>query len=140
MSRDNEKIVPGSPAQWLIHAESDLKLARLGAADPSILREQVCFHAQQAAEKALKAILLSRKIDFPYSHDIKGLLRIAETNGILIPPVVLQASYLTPYAVEARYPGDWTELTESDVNEALQIAEQTILWAKSTLAAEGDRK
>jgi HEPN domain-containing protein len=71
------------------------------------LREQVCFHAQQAAEKALKAVLVSWRIDFPYTHDIKGLLRIAETSGIVIPPTIQQAALLTPYAVETRYPGDW---------------------------------
>jgi HEPN domain-containing protein len=70
MNPDNEKYALGSSAQWITHAESDLRLARLGADDPSILREQVCFHAQQAAEKALKAVLLSREIEFLYTHDV----------------------------------------------------------------------
>jgi HEPN domain-containing protein len=102
MNPGNEKSTPGSPSQWIAHAESDLRLARLGAEDSAVLREQVCFHAQQAAEKALKAILLSRKIDFPYTHDIKGLIRIAETNGVVIPSAIQQAAVLTPYAVETR--------------------------------------
>lgn len=139
MNPDNEKDALGSPAQWITHAESDLKLGRLGADDPSVLREQVCFHAQQAAEKALKAVLLSREIEFPYTHDIKGLLKIAETNAVAIPPAIKQAALLTPYAVETRYPGDWMDITESDVQEALQIAEHTILWAKNILASGGDK-
>lgn len=128
------------PSQWLSHAESDLRIARLGAGDPAIFKEQVCFHAQQAAEKSLKAVLLSRKIDFPYTHDIKGLLRIAETNGFSISPNIKQAAMLTPYAVETRYPGYWPVITDSDVNEALHIAEQTILWAKTIIATGGDIK
>ena len=138
MNPDNEKDTLGSPAQWIIHAESDLRLGRLGADDPSVLREQVCFHAQQAAEKSLKAVLLSRKIEFPYTHDIKGLLKIAETIALVIPPAIQQAALLTPYAVETRYPGDWMDITESDVQEALKTAEHTILWAKTILASGED--
>jgi HEPN domain-containing protein len=104
MSPDNEKAAPGSPAQWITHAESDLRLARLGADDLSVLREQVCFHAQQAAEKALKAVLLSQGIEFPYTHDIKGLLKIAEGRAVVIPRAVQEAARLTPYAVESRRP------------------------------------
>jgi HEPN domain-containing protein len=138
MNPNNERDALGIPAQWITHAESDLRLGRLGADDPAVLREQVCFHAQQAAEKALKAVLLSREIEFPYTHDIKGLLKIAETNGVAIPPAIKQASLLTPYAVETRYPGDWMDITGSDVQEALQIAEHTILWAKNILASRRD--
>jgi len=127
MNPDKGKDAPGSPARWMTHAESDLRLGRIGADDPSVLREQVCFHAQQAAEKALKAVLLSMQIEFPYTHDIKGLLRIAETSGVLIPPAIQQATLLTPYAVETRYPGDWMDITESEMQEALQTAEYTIL-------------
>lgn len=57
--------VPGSPDEWLSHAKSDLRLASLAAEDELVRREQVCFHAQQAAEKAIKAVLLSREIEFP---------------------------------------------------------------------------
>jgi len=67
MNPNNEKDALGLPAQWITHAESDLRLGRLGADDSAVLREQVCFHAQQAAEKALKAVLLSREIEFPWT-------------------------------------------------------------------------
>jgi len=54
-----EVYAPGSPADWLRHAYSDLALASTMPL-PQILLEQLCFHAQQAAEKALKAILVAR--------------------------------------------------------------------------------
>jgi HEPN domain-containing protein len=139
MNPNHEKTAPGSPSQWMAHAESDLRMARLGAEDSAVLREQVCFHAQQAAEKALKAILLSRNIEFPYTHDIKGLLKIAETGGFVLPPAIQQATNLTPYAVETRYPGDWMEITESEVTEALLIAEKTVNWAKGILTTGGQK-
>jgi len=48
-----EAHAPGSPADWLQHAQSDLALARTTPLPP-ILSEELCFHAQQAAEKAIK--------------------------------------------------------------------------------------
>jgi HEPN domain-containing protein len=50
----NPKKLPGSPQEWLSHAKSDLRLAHLAAKDELVRREQACFHAQQAAEKAIK--------------------------------------------------------------------------------------
>lgn len=47
-----EALTPGSPADWLRHAYSDLALASM-TPRPPVLPEQLCFHAQQAAEKAL---------------------------------------------------------------------------------------
>jgi len=55
----------GTPEDWLGRAKSDLNLARLAMNREEILPEQVCFHAQQAAENALKAGLRHRKPDFP---------------------------------------------------------------------------
>ncbi len=55
-----EDVEPGSPADWLRHAASDLKLARI-ARPPEVLLEALCFHAQQAAEKALKAVTNTKK-------------------------------------------------------------------------------
>lgn len=60
MNPKNPRKLPGSPDEWLNYSRSDLKLARLAAGDASIRPEQACFHAQQAVEKAIKALLLSR--------------------------------------------------------------------------------
>lgn len=115
------------------HAASDLRLAHLAAGDESIRREQVCFHAQQAAEKAIKALLLSRSIEFPLTHDIEELLEIAESSGISLPADVREAGLLNPYAVESRYPGYWFEITEADLAEAMQSAERTLAWAAAEI-------
>jgi len=119
-----------SPQEWMSHAESDLHLAELASQDESIRREQICFHAQQAAEKAIKAVLLSRRIEFPLTHDLEQLLEIAEDNGLELPEDVREAGFLTPYAVETRYPGQWGEITEADRDEALRVAETTVSWAR----------
>ena len=69
---------PGSPEDWLAHAKSDLNLARLGKDRQEILPEQVCFHAQQAAEKAL---VVSRYPGFweeINSSEVGEAIRLAE--------------------------------------------------------------
>ncbi len=140
MNPQNSKRIPGSPREWLSHAESDLRLAKLAANDPFIMGGQVCFHAQQAAEKSIKAALLFREIEFPLTHDIEELLKLAEDQGIIIPENVQETDQLTPYAVETRYPGYLQEITGDDVSHALRIAEQTVSWAKSFLGEEKKEK
>lgn len=125
--------VPGSPEEWMQFAESDLRLARLAVQDQSIRPEQVCFHAQQAAEKAIKAILRSLHADFPLTHDIELLLRLAGEAGIGVPEDIRAARRLTPYAVETRYPGFQSEISDAEVQEALETAERVVEWAKQAL-------
>jgi HEPN domain-containing protein len=127
------KRMPGSPQEWMDHARSDLRLARLAASDELVRREQACFHAQQATEKAIKAVLVSAEIEFPLTHDIEELLEIAGAGGTRPPKEVQEAGLLTPYAVEFRYPGPWMEVAEADLKEALQIAEQVVAWADAIL-------
>ncbi len=123
----------GLPQDWLQHAQSDLNLARLASRDKKILLEQTCFHAQQAAEKALKAVFLSKKIEFPLIHDIEELLELAIRNGLTFPPDVNEAGALTLYAVETRYPGQLEPVTPSDVDEAIRLAEAVLQWAANIL-------
>ncbi|MBF8259589.1 MAG: hypothetical protein HW377_1963 [Actinobacteria bacterium] len=93
---------PGSPADWLRHARSDLSLARR-TGDPDTLLETLCFHAQQAVEKCLKAVLVSRGIAPPATHNLKTLVE-RFPSGLEVPAYVVDAAALTDYAVTARYP------------------------------------
>jgi HEPN domain-containing protein len=129
MKRPRKKQLPGSPTEWLSHAQSDLNLARLAKNRKGILPEQICFHAQQACEKSLKAALLFKKLEFPLVHDLETLLSIAEKGRLDLPLTLFNIDLLTPYAVETRYPGFEEEITSSDVNEAIRMAEQTVGWA-----------
>ena len=92
----------------------------------SALPRQICFHAQQAAEKALKAVLLFHKIDFVWTHDITELTDIFEEAGITLPEDFQDAGELTPYAVESRYP------VEEFIN-TLEESEQKKVPGKNTL-------
>lgn len=132
MKPQRKKGIPSSPEQWLIHSQSDLKLAKLGL-NQDILAEQICFHAQQAVEKALKAALLFYKIDFAFTHDLQELLDTFETAKISVPAHLLDVGILTPYAVETRYPGFWGEISENEVSEAISLAEKAIKWVEELI-------
>ena len=65
---------------------------------PGVYLEDLCFEAQQAAEKAIKAMMIMRGIEFPYVHDLGLLLSLLEQSGEVIPEVVGRAGELTDYA------------------------------------------
>lgn len=136
MKPPRKQRLPGSPEDWLAHAGSDLSLARMARGHAEVLPEQVCFHAQQAAEKALKAVFLARNIGFARTHDLEALLELARQSGIPTPATFAELGSLTPYAVESRYPGSWDEITLSDVEDAIRLAEQTLAWASRLLAGD----
>lgn len=92
-------------AEWPRKAEDDLVAARrlLRGRDP--LKDQICFHCQQAAEKYLKALLQERGLPIQKTHNITVLLDqlIPTENGLR--PLRRWGKQLTYYAVEYRYPG-----------------------------------
>lgn len=126
MSRETP-VEPGSAADWLRHARSDLALAQVSP-PPGVLNEALCFHAQQAAEKAIKSVFVSEGLVFPYTHDIRMLLETLPTS-ILIPDDVWLAAELTEYAVLTRYPADLGVVTDEELRQAVALAEAVVRWA-----------
>ena len=118
----------GSAEDWLRHANSDLSLARV-LPPPSVLLESLCFHAQQAAEKALKAILVTRSVSFPKTHSIRILLDLLAQH-LTVPEEIHYAAGLTDYAVTARYPGVAESVGEEEYQEAVSVAEAVVSWAE----------
>jgi len=93
--------------EWVKKAAQDFAGAERLAAEGSEFKELVVFHAQQAVEKYLKALLVLHQIEFPKTHDIEKLLRLLDTVQPEIVEPLLDAKWLTPFGVEVRYPGDW---------------------------------
>ena len=91
--------------QWMAFAEEDLLLARhgLGLAERAPLR-LIAYHAQQCAEKYLKAFPVWRQVDFPYTHNIALLLELVAMQANWADSLMAAAT-LTPFAITARYPG-----------------------------------
>ena len=129
---------PTDPAEWLRRARSNLARARADRSLPDVLYEDLCFDAQQAVEKSLKALLVYRKIAFPKTHAIADLLTLAQMGGIEIPEEILQASELTEYAVEARYPGLFEDVTQEDYAQALDVAEHVLAWVEALIARRAE--
>ena len=117
----------GSAEGWLKRARSNLARAKLPKLEEA-LWEDYCFDAQQAAEKALKALLLFNNIPFRFVHDIAELLTLLEQNGFELPEGIRSGAELSGYAVEARYPSLMEPVTEQEYKEAIVIAEQIVTW------------
>ena len=122
---------PDHPLEWIRLAKDDLDTAQLGTdlVSPEIL----CFHAQQAVEKALKAVLVDRSTDFPYTHDIEELLATLEESGVPCPVASPEANRLTRYAVLTRYPGLAEAVTVEEYQSALLLAERILEWANDQI-------
>jgi HEPN domain-containing protein len=121
----------GSPEKWFLYAKADLELARIPL-PKGAMYEQLCFHAQQAAEKAFKAVLLKLDIDYPPTHNIQGLVDCLPRKYITLPALVA-ATRLTPYAAAFRYPGEEERVSKKEYKEAIRIAEDIIEWAEGIL-------
>ena len=109
--------------QWVARAEDDLRVARhtLTLKDDCPYR-LVAYHAQQCAEKYLKAYLVIRGVDFPFTHDIARLreLCLAQANW---PAQIEDADELTPFAITARYPADDEPVSEAEALRAVNRSE-----------------
>ncbi|MDP2183224.1 MAG: HEPN domain-containing protein [Actinomycetota bacterium] len=116
------------PAEWLRFAEEDLGLATRVSKDSSVSPRAACWHAQQAAEKALKAALLEQGSTFPRTHNLLALRALlnAERAEQLRPEDLAE---LTAWAVEARYPGDWDEPDREAAVAAARMAADIVAAA-----------
>ena len=69
--------------RWLAYGRTDLDAAQSLLRDPDHYPRQVCFLAQQAAEKALKAVLVLLEIEFPFTHDLDRLREMVPTAALI---------------------------------------------------------
>ena len=120
---------PGSALAWLRHARSDLAVAQARGLI-GVLLETLCYHAQQAAEKSIKAVLVSRGIPPPKTHNLRVLLSLLPQD-ISVPPRITGAAALSNYAVEARYPDAYEPVTEGEYREAVELAAMVLQWAEA---------
>lgn len=120
--------------EWLRRAHSNLERARAGKASDEILYEDLCFDCQQAVEKSIKALLVRLGVEFEKIHSISKLLKHAEGARINVPEEIKEASQLTVYAVDTRYPGDYDPVLKDEWELALAMAEKAVAWAEEEIA------
>ena len=116
---------------WLQRAESNLRVAHLGRGE-GVFLEDLCFEAQQAAEKALKALLIYRSGDYPRVHAFTLILEQLEQH-VAVPEPIRELVELTDYAVQMRYPGDYYPVSEEEYERALELAERALRWVRSQI-------
>jgi HEPN domain-containing protein len=137
--RNQKRYAADDPREWLNRARSNLAKARIASQSDVVYLEDLCFDAQQAAEKAIKAVLIARQVEFPYVHDLAELLDLVERSGQGVPGRVRDAARITRYAVVTRYPGVLDAVTEQDYEEAIAIATAVVHWAEDVIGVDNSR-
>jgi len=107
---------------WLAKAGSDLRAGEVDLAAQPPLAADAAFHAQQAVEKSLKALLTWSQIAFRKTHNLVELGEACVAIDASLEPLLRDAAELTEYAWRFRYPGDFDEPTASESDQALRIA------------------
>lgn len=127
-----ERFPPDDPREWLNRARSNLVQAEVQHAH--VYLEDLCFQAQQAAEKAVKAVFIARGIPFPYVHDLARLLTLLVEAGEEVPDAIREAGRLSRFAVEPRYPGLGQPVTDEEYRAFLEVARRAHAWAEARVA------
>lgn len=111
-------------SEWVRRADDDLALADLALDASPPVPWGAAFHAQQAAEKLLKALLTHHRVEFEKVHSIDYLVEL----GLEVAPELSElrdrATALTDFAVEPRYPLPRHEVTHDEAAEAIAIARE----------------
>lgn len=120
----------GSPPEtWLQYADADLLLVQ-HAVTAGAPAGEVCFHAQQATEKALKALLALARVRPPRTHDLVQLWSLIDDPSR---PAANedQLERLAELESQARYPGDWPEPADEEAAWASELADSVVRAARA---------
>ena len=112
-------------------AEQDALVVRKLAGDAEVGDVLIGFHAQQAIEKALKAVLSHAGVVFRRTHDIVELLDLLTDANLPEPPHADRLDELSPYAVEMRY--GLVEPGGLDRTATATMLDDVLVWVRSAL-------
>jgi HEPN domain-containing protein len=133
MAGSSQELEPDELAALLARkATEDAVALREFAANSEIADTVLGFHAQQAIEKWLKAVLAHQAVDFEYTHDLRHLIALVEDAGVNFPfdtPAVVR---LTEYAVPLRY-DELLDAALLDREVAVKLVAEVGDWADKLL-------
>jgi len=120
--------------RWMRLAKRDQAAlsALLNTVDPAV----ACFHAQQAAEKALKAVMCLHGLEFCRTHDLEALASMLKDIDVVPPMDEHHLRCLTPYAVEFRCDDEAMHLISGDA--AGRVISSLLAWAEEDIASHRD--
>ncbi|MBU2604015.1 MAG: HEPN domain-containing protein [Actinobacteria bacterium] len=122
---------------WLEKAAQDLRVAEVDLAASPPLVEDAAFHAQQAAEKALKGFLAAHDRPIRKTHDLVGLGAECVEIDSTLEPLLRRAGELTEFAWRYRYPGSPDPLSRGEIVDALELARQVCDAISAKVAVVG---
>jgi HEPN domain-containing protein len=130
----SQELEPSEVAAILARkARGDATVVRKLSADSEVDDESIGFHAQQAVEKWLKAVVASRGEEFEYTHDLRRLVALARLDPSDAPPFDIQrAVALTEYAVPLRYE-DLLDAEPLDRPATVALLGEVERWADAEL-------
>jgi HEPN domain-containing protein len=115
-------------------ADRDIKVFDILMEEPEAPLSIVLFHAQQAVEKSLKAVLFSRQIEFRRTHDLTELAQLLRQEGVETPVAEDTLERLNPFAVTFRYDDMDIELTMTPRDVVGPVVEVR-KWAETQVSA-----
>ena len=122
--------------EWIERAKSALELAQA-----KIIRhihyEDLCFQTQQAAEKAIKGLLIYYGVEPEFTYNIERLLNELK-KYTEIPKNIGKSALLTDYASQTRYPGEYDDITKEDYEKAVHIAQECLDWVEGIIKRNGE--
>jgi len=116
---------------WLKRARSSLELAK-SSGNELVYYEDLCFQAQQAVEKGLKALLIYYGIEPEKTHNLYVLLHELEKQTV-IDDEIKEILKLENYAVLTRYPGEYAEIEKEEYEQSILIAEKCLKWIEERM-------
>jgi len=120
-------------SRWLIKAEHDLRSAQNDLSDESPITDTACFHAQQCAEKCLKAFLVYSDEHVEKTHSLTLLVNVCIEYDVEFSYYKEILAGLTRYAVTTRYLENWREIPVEEAEEAVANAERVMEFVKGKL-------
>jgi HEPN domain-containing protein len=127
-----EELVHG----WLVRARNDLITGQRALTGDPPIPETAAFHAQQAVEKALKAVLVLNEVDPPRTHAIEMLMARCGSIDPRLDRLAASCAWLTDFAVGGRYPDSDCQPTPDQAREALSLADQVFTIILEVLPPE----
>lgn len=128
---DEEKRI--AVERWFIKAGHDHQAAKLLLGKGPDLTDNICFHAQQAAEKYLKAFLVYSGLHVDKIHYLPRLIELCGKADPEFHSLMEDAREITDYAASGRYPDVWDEIPLSEAVEAVRRAENIMAFVKGKI-------
>ncbi|MDR0639686.1 MAG: HEPN domain-containing protein [Spirochaetaceae bacterium] len=123
---------------WVERAKSSFEISKL-AVNINVYYEDLCFQLQQAAEKALKGLLIYYGVEPEFTHNI-GILLNALKKFTGIPENIKETIKLTKYAIVTRYPGEYDEITKEEYEMAVKITKECLNWVENKIKESAENK